>query len=312
MPAVRVAIIASLTTLLAVDLTTAPASAQTVPGFVVETYASDVPAPVFLSFAPDGTLYAGHDPSTTGSIDPRLITRIGIGGIPVQPWGLSPTPDPDPVVFDADGIVSGVPGSVLTGGVKIFPHTGSISAIRPDQSVVELWLSTQWTNPSEMKFDRLGRLIFADLGSRSLWFSEAGEAPSLLLQFPVGISPSHLTIATDNRIFVGDLSGGIHIVDEDGTLLQSPFTTLPARVAIEFAPGAGFGTDLYALTVPGGALYTVANDGSSTAIGSGFAGSAFDLAFGPDSRLYVSHLSGGRVSVLHPEDDRIFEDGFEP
>lgn len=307
----RIRTVAALVAGLTLQLSAATAPAQVAPGFSVETYASGVPGPVFLSFAPDGTLFCGYDPTTTGNITPQRITRIGIGGGPIESWGLTATPDPDPVVHDVDGIVSGVPGSVLTGGVKIFPHTGSISAIRPDQSVVELWVSTQWTNPSEMKFDQLGRLVFADLGSRALWVSTAGEPPSLLTQFPVGIQPSHLAIAPDNRLFVADLGGGIHLVDQDGTLLQSPFATLPARSSIEFGEGAGFGTDLYALTVPGGALYRVAGNGSFAQIGTGFSGHPFDLAFGPDGRLYLSHLGDGRVSVLSL-DDRIFADGFEP
>lgn len=308
-PRARVA--AVLATALSLCLSAASAPAQVVPGFAVDTYATAVPGPVFLSFAPDGTLYCGRDPSTIGNITPQLITRIGIGGGPVQAWGLAPTPDPDPIVHDVAGAVSGVAGSVLTGGVKVFPNTGSISAIRPDQAVVELWTSTQWSNPSEMKFDQLGRLVFADLGSRALWVSNAGEPPSLLTQFPAGIEPSHLAIAADNRLFVADLAGAIHVVDEDGTLLQSPFATLPARSAIEFGAGAGFGTDLYALTVPGGVLYRVAGDGSVAQVGTGFTGHPFDLAFGPDGRLYLSHLSGNRVSVLSP-DDRIFQHDFEP
>jgi hypothetical protein len=295
----------------ALQLAAASAPAQVVPGFNVETYASSVTGPVYLSFAPDGTLYCGRDPSPTGSGTPQLLTRIGIGGAPVTTWGTAPTLDPDPVVFDVEGMVSGVPGSVLTGGIKIFPNTGSISAVRPDQGVVELWVSTQWTNPSEMKFDHLGRLIFVDQASRALWVSNAGEPPSLLTQFPVGIQPSHLAIAPDNRLFVADLDGRIHIVDEGGTVLQSPFATLPARSSIEFGVGAGFGTDLYALTVPGGTLYRVAGNGSFAQVGTGFTGFPVDLAFGPDGRLYLSHLSGGRVSVLSAE-DLIFQHGFEP
>lgn len=161
-----------------------------------------------------------------------------------------------------------------------------------------------------MKFDRLGRLVFADLGSRALWVSHAGEPPSLLTQFPAGIEPSHLAVAPDNRLFVADLAGRIHLVGEDGIVLQSPFAILPARSAIEFGEGAGFGTDLYALTVPGGVLYRVAGNGDVAGIGTGFTGHPFDLAFGPDGRLYLSHLSGNRISVLS-RDDRIFQHDFE-
>ena len=122
-----------------------PAAAQTVPGFTVTTYAQPVVGPVFLAFAPDGTLYAGRDTSPpTGSIAPAFLTRIGPGGAPIEDYGNVTTPDPDPAVFDVLGLVSGVAGSVLTGGNRTGPSSGSISASRPDQTVVELWTSTQW------------------------------------------------------------------------------------------------------------------------------------------------------------------------
>lgn len=142
----------------------------------------------------------------------------------------------------------------------------------------------------------------------SLCLSAASAPAQVVPGFAVD---THLAIAPDNRLFVADLDGRIHVVDGDGTLLQSPFATLPARSAIEFGAGAGFGTDLYALTVPGGVLYRVAGDGSVAQVGTVFTGHPFDLAFGPDGRLYLSHLSGNRVSVLSL-DDRIFQHDFEP
>lgn len=287
------------------------AAAQTVSDHIVETHANDVPGPVWLSFAPDGTLFAGHDPNPNGSGNPRHISRIAIGGSPVTPWGSAPTPDPDSVAVDTKGLISGFPGSVLVGGIKnTSPLTGSISAIHPDQTVVELWSSTQWNNPSEMVVDHLGRLIFTEVGSRRLLVSHAGETPSLLTQFPAGIAPSHLAIAPDNRIYVGDMVGGIHIVDEDGTIRQSPFATLPARPAITFGPDRGNGAPLYAMTVTLGELFVVEDDGNAVRIGSGFTHNPVDLATGPDGRLYISHTTGARITVI--SSDRIFQDDFEP
>lgn len=286
-------------------------NAQSVPGFVIETYADQVPGPIMLDFTPDGTLFAGHDPSPAGSGNPLPITRIAIGGSPVQPWGLQPTPNPDSVLVDIAGTISGVPGSVLTGGIKIAPHTGSIRAIRPDQSVVELWSSTQWTNPAEMKFDQHGRLIFNERETRTLWMSQAGESPTVLTRFPAGIDPSHLAVAPDGHLFVSDFAGGIHIVNADGDIAQLHFARMPGRASIEFGTGAGFGDDLYAMVVNTGLLYRIDDTGAASQIGSGFTGFAFDLAFGPDGRLYLSHITGGRISVIYP-DDILFQHDFEP
>lgn len=288
------------------------ASAQSVPGFQVETYAEPVPGPVYLAFAPDGSLYAGIDRVTTGSITPDFITRIGPGGGPITAYGNAPTPDPDPLVVDVLGIVSGVPGSVLTGGIKTFPSTGSISAIRPDQSVVELWTSTQWNNPAEMKFDSAGRLLFADPASRQIWISTAGEAPTPFAEMPENRQPLHLVIAPDGRLFVGDSNGRISIFAADGSLLTANFASFPSRVAFDLGLGCGFGRDLWVLRQSSGTLHRVNAAGQISDVGSGFTGFPHDIAFGPDRRLYLSHFTGNRISrIQSPDVDCVFKDRFE-
>ena len=57
------------------------AQAEIEPGVDVAHYASVANA-MRLSFAPDGTLFAGRDVSATGSTDALKIHRIGAGGAP--------------------------------------------------------------------------------------------------------------------------------------------------------------------------------------------------------------------------------------
>ena len=274
--------------------------AQSVPGFVVSPHASGVSGPVWLSFDSTGALYCGRDATASGTPDPRFITRIGPGGSPVADWGVSATPDPDAVAVDTLGAVSGVPGSVLVGGSKVLNVSGSIRAIRPDQSVVELWQSSQWLNPSEMKFDSNGRLVFADANTRQLRVSVAGESPTLIATLPAGSTPGSVAIAPDNRIFVADTNGRVFEYTSNGTLLNGNFITLPGRISIEFGAGGAWGFDLYAINNASGALLRISANGAATTIGSGFTSGFCDLAVGPDKRLYVGRFNAGDVLAIGP------------
>ncbi|MBL8735221.1 MAG: hypothetical protein JNL12_02210 [Planctomycetes bacterium] len=276
------------------------AAAQTVTGATVSVHASGVPGPVRLAFAADGTLYCGRDLALTGTGTPLQITKVGPGGTPVQAFGTLATPDPDVVAVDALGTVSGIPGSVLTGGIKTPNTTGSISAVHPDGSVAELWTSNVWVNPADLKFDASGRLLFADQFSRGVWQSVGGGVPTLLFTLPNGATPFFLAVAPDQRIFVCDSTGRIRSFSSTGTLLNGNHASLPAAAAIEFAPGSGFGNDLYALGLTNGLLHRIAADGTVTAIGSGFGSQTTDLAVGPDGNLYYASFGAGEVRKLTP------------
>ena len=106
------------------------------PGFRVEVYA-EVTDPTDLTFDHAGAFYVGRDNlgSGGGSGDAVRIHRIGPGGFPVEEWGATAVDDPDTVAFDANGSISGVPGSVLVGGQVVGSRAGRISAILPDQNV---------------------------------------------------------------------------------------------------------------------------------------------------------------------------------
>lgn len=273
--------------------------AQTVVGATISTYATSVPGPVRLAFAADGTLYCGRDTALSGTSTPQQITKIGPGGSPVQLFGAT-TPDPDVVLVDAVGSVSGVPGSVLTGGIKVANTTGSISAIHPDGSVAELWTSNVWGNPVDLKFDASGRLLFTDQVSRGVWQSVGGGAPTLLCTLPNGATPFFLAIAPDQRIFVSDSTGRIRSFSPAGALLNGNVASLPSAAAIEFATGSGFGNDLYALGLTNGLLHRIAADDTVTQIGSGFGNQTTDIAFGPGGNLYYSHFGSSQIRMLTP------------
>ena len=120
-------------------------------GFNVEVY-SDVNEPMKLSFGADGALYAGRQ----GGND--RIHRIAPGG-----GSGSELVDPDAVLVDTAGLISGVPNSVLVGGSGA--EEGVLAAIFPDQTATVIF-NSGFNDVDDMKFDRAGRLIFQTTSHR--------------------------------------------------------------------------------------------------------------------------------------------------
>ncbi len=258
---------------------TAAAALPSVCGFSVKTYAT-VAEPMKLSFGRHGVLYAGRQGGTR-------IHRIGAGGAPVEEFGPSQA-DPDAVLVDTHGRISGVPQAVLVGG------DGILAAIFKDQSSRVIF-SAGFDDVDDMQFDRTGRLVFSDDLPQVLVSS--GGAPTVLFATPS--RPGSIAIDDDNRIFVALADGTIRIHNADGSLADAAFASGLAGfdTYLAFGPGAGgFGKQLYVLN--GADLLRFDRHGRSTKIGSGFAvgpASGTGFVFGPDHALYVSEYARNRI-----------------
>lgn len=263
--------------------------ASIVPGFTVTTYAS-VSTPERLSFDPSGVLYVGNGDNSRDGV---RISRIDVGGGAATPFGPAIF-DPDAVLVDAAGAISGVPGAVLVGGNSSTPSQGLITVIRPDQTSFNLFgPSPDFRNPSDMAFDRAGRLLFTDSGDGDATkrgvFVSGGANPSLLFLEPGGAVPDSLAVSDSNLIFTSSSDGVIRVHDAFGNLVDDAFASgLGGGAIIEFGRGAGFGTNLYALDGVAGTLLRFDGSGSATVVGTGFTQDVSDIAFGPDGALYVA------------------------
>lgn len=248
-------------------------------GFNVAVYAR-VDEPMKLSFGPDGALYAGRQGG-------NRIHRIGPGGSPVAEFG-PPTVDPDAVLADPAGVISGVANSVLVGG------GGILAAIFPDQTARVIF-NSGFADFDDMKFDASKRLIFSDDAPQVL--VSRGSRPTVLFATPS--RPGSIAIDEDNRIFLALGDGTIRIYNADGSVADSTFASGLAGLDtyIAFNPhGGGFGKDLYVLS--GRELLRFDKHGKAVIIGSGFnvgPASGTGLVFGPDKALYVSEYYENRI-----------------
>lgn len=271
-------------------------SGQTAAGFTVTTYAT-VTDPVRLTFTPGGVIFVGRDAfgSGGGSGDAASIHRIALGGT-VTTYGPA-IPDPDAVLYDATGAFSGVAGSILVGGSANLTQ-GQIVALRPDLTVVPLFgPTTTFINPSDLKFDSTGRLVFTDNDGRKVLASTGGTPVTLFSAASFGFNG--LAIGPGDSIYTVGSDGTIRIHSANGTLINGSFATGFSGVSLAFGPGGAFGTDLYAARADG-TIARIAPDGTVVEFGSGFGSSFGDLEFGPDGLLYVSSFSNDRVYVVAP------------
>jgi sugar lactone lactonase YvrE len=246
--------------------------------FHVSIYAN-VPFPEKLSFAPDGALYVG-------SSNDR-IHKVDLCGGSVSEFG-PPQIDPDAVLFDASGRISGVPNSVLVGG------GGILAAIFQDQTSAVIF-NSGFADVDDMKFDHRGRLVFSDDLPRVL--VSKGGPPTVL--FSTANRPNSIAIDDHNRIFLSIADGTIRIYNADGTVADNAFATGLAgfNIYLAFGPGeGGFGKALYVLN--GTELLRFNKRGEAATIGSGFSvgpASATGFVFGPDKSLYVSDYPNNRI-----------------
>ncbi|WP_169976904.1 PEP-CTERM sorting domain-containing protein [Tautonia rosea] len=283
--------------------------------FVVTEYARLPRTPTQLTFGSDGSLYAGSSATDGADIGPSWVYRIAPGGTSVTRFGNEQINDPDAVLFDAEGRISGVAGSVLVGGLAPWngvQNRGRLSAIRPN-GTINFINTLQFTNPHQMAFDSTGRMLLTDIGeSRSVFALTREPGSNLqitrLIEFnSFGTSPTGLAIGPGDQIFTSHRDGVIRVHNADGTLVNNAFATLfdPSSVppqgqlrTLAFAPGGMFGTDLYTQGLAG-EIVRIDASGQTEIILSGL-GPIGGMTFGPDGALYLADPLNDRILRVTP------------
>lgn len=274
-----------------------------VPGFNVSTYA-DLTNPAKISFADDRKLYVGRDGvgQNESPQDLHYVRAIEPGGFTVNNFGAAALNDPDAILVDNDGGISGVPGSVLVGS-RLQGAMAAIHAIAPDGTISQLMPpTTAAENPTQ--FLRFGdSLIFSDYDRSDLKIWSEGTLNTLTA------TPSPVFSLTQDtareRIYAASIDGVIRMYDTTGALLDpAVLTNLGDTIAMTYVPEQGRSDAVDDdCQIPGGALYVVnttgellrlTDEGELSVLGSGF-DFAYDMMLGPDGALYVSEYEQDRI-----------------
>jgi len=303
-------VLRSLTWIISATAIYAPAmnanAVPVIPGFNVDVYAS-VTDPMRLTFAPDGTMFVARDNSGSGGTGSSAakIHRVAPGGGSVTEYGDVAIVDPDTVLFDATGAISGTAGSVLVG--SDVGSSGRISAVLPDETVVTVFgPAFPIDNPHEMLFDSTGRLLIAEISDTSpRVLSSSGSHPTSLYSLPGAPErPLDMAVDSSDRIYTRGPSDSIIVHDASGVLLDPSFSSVPTGVptpspqdvGLDFGAGGVWGNDLFA-AAEGGEIWRIDSLGNATVFATGF-NDIRDLRFGVDGALYVSEFGEDRVLRL--------------
>jgi hypothetical protein len=260
---------------------------------------SAVTDPMQIALGADAALFTGRDAIGSGGSNstPVKIHRAPPGGGPASEFGAVVIPDPDAVVVDVDGTLSGTPGSVLVGGqTDASGNTGQILAVRPDQSVVTVFASsTLWKDPQDMVFDG-PNLLVADRIRREVRRWMPGQSTLSLLVDDLPENPTHIAVDQAGRIFVSLLDGTIRRYNPNGSGEFVVASGLPPQTPIAVGPtGPWQAGDVYAIVGEDLVRFDGESGGPPVAVGCGFTGTTRDLAFGPDGALYVSRFGNDHV-----------------
>jgi hypothetical protein len=254
------------------------------PGFSIEQYSS-VPYPQQVSVAPSGVLFVGN--GTNAPDYPAVkVHRIMSDDQPAEEYGFTGLRDPDGVVVDSHGSITGAPGSLLVGSYA-GGGRGQVAAISPDGTVTVLWGPTSaFTNINSLIFDSTHRLLFIDADVKRV-FASSGGFPSAL--FNLANSPASIAVDAIDHIYTSDITGTIAVHAADGSLINSALATGLGTwpVLLRGPCGSAWEDVLYAINYDTGDFIRIDTNGVQTTIGSGFQGASW-ATFGPDCALYVT------------------------
>jgi hypothetical protein len=266
-------------------------AAVVIPGYTLNEY-TNVTDPRAMSFDASGNLYVGRDNvgSGGGFSDPVQIQRVATDRS-VSPFG-SPISDPDLVIVDLSGAITGVAGSVIVGGGS-GGGTGPLTAIHPDGSMVQLQVTGVLSDVNGMALNSQGQLIIGDDVGLARY---ADNTLTRLVSLP-GTRIDVIDVDSTDRVFATSTDNTLKIFAADGTLLDGSFVT-NRYLRFAFGNGGAFGDDLYGIDQLTGELVHVSDSGSIDVIGSGF-GNTF-LTFGNDGGMYVSDFDNDRILQITP------------
>ncbi len=267
-------------------------AAPTVPGFLVENL-GNVAFTDKIDVADNGNIYFGQrgPGGNTAAVHPVMINTTGRNAEFPTPIGNAPIADPDAIVVDIFGDVSGTQGDVIVGGVE------GIFSIASDGTVTEIYGNIKKiNNPTDFAFDASGRLVFTDWNQGHI---RAINADGSITKFARTVGRSmNLAFAADGSFFATDDQGNINAFNADGdrvAVIGGAWSTIFVGNG-----SAAWGTSLYAIDTTTGDLVRFDENLAGETVGSGFSGTFGDAAWSNGGDLFLTNSGTNVLRVGEP------------
>lgn len=271
----------------------APVAAQpNVPGYVVEQFGT-LPAgykSYTMSRDAAGWLYFGSDDNNGAGVQ---LMRMGPGGGAAVPFGLTTVYDPDGVIIDASGQISGSPGALLVmsssfaggeGVLRKVLQTGEVSAVVSATSVLN--------NGDAMAFDSLNRL-YVNVSPNQTIVRCTGAVPAVFISTPANVGTGILAIDDQDRLMVACSDGAVRRYTTAGAL-DATISVGTGATSVAWAGSPPWGPAAYGMDSPNGVLKRIDTGGATQTIGTNF-GVVYAIVFSPDGNLYAANYDTGIV-----------------
>ncbi len=271
----------------------APVAAQPiVPGYVVEQFGM-LPAgykPYTMSRDAAGSLYFGSDDNNTAGVQ---LMRMGPGGGAAVPFGLTPVYDPDGVIVDASGQISGIPGALLVMSSSFAGGEGILRKVLQNGEVSTVVSPTAVLNNGDaMAFDSLNRL-YVNVSPNQTIARCTGAVPAVFISTPANVGTGILAIDDQDRLMVACSDGAVRRYTTAGAL-DATISVGTGVTSVAWAGSSPWGPSAYGMDSPNGVLKRIDASGTTQTVGTGF-GAVYAILFSPDGDLFAANYDTGIV-----------------
>ena len=270
-----------------------PAAAQPiVPGYVVEQFGT-LPAgykPYTMSRDAAGWLYFGSDNNNTAGVQ---LMRLGTGGGAAVPFGLTPIYDPDGVIIDASGQVSGSPGALLVMSSSFAGGEGVLRKVLQNGEVSIVVSATGVLNNGDaMAFDSLNRLYVNVSPNRTI-VRCTGAVPAVFISTPANVATGVVALDDQDRLLVACSDGAVRRYTTAG-VQDTTISVGAGATTVAWAGSSPWGPAAYGVDSPNGVLKRIDASGATQTVGTNF-GVVYAIVFSPDGDLYAANYDTGIV-----------------